>query len=187
MAITTIAKVTTYPLTIEWIERLILQGSQTMFIKQKVAEFANSPDRVKAFFDWVWNNIDYKADPETQQNLKSVDKIIETKEANCANYSILLGAYLHAIGERFCLRTSAYDEDKEPTHIYVVSRGVVMDLTAGQAMVNGKLQKTMPQYGKEFPDKTYHKDYCFNVDATIRKILNISRSTYFRKKAYGTA
>lgn len=187
MAITTIATVTTYPLTIEWIERLILQGSQTMFIRSKVAEFANSNDRVKAFFDWVWQNIDYKPDPETEQNLKSVEKIIETKEANCANYTILLGAYLHAIGERFCLRTSAYDEDKEPTHIYIVSRGVVLDLTAGQSMVNGHLEKTTPQFGAEFPNKTYYKDYCFNEHAVRRKILNQQRSEYFRKQAHGTA
>lgn len=172
MPTTKISDSASIPLTIQWIKNLIVAGAETDFIKNMVAEYGTD---VKKVFTWLWNNIDYEEDPDNLQNVKTVDRILRDGKANCANYCIILGAYLYAIGQPFSVRIAAYNKDLIPEHIYIITNGMVLDLTAGQSFSNGTLVKTYPKYNYEFNNSTYHKDYPILLSRPM------SRSTYIRQ------
>lgn len=178
-----ISTATTIPQTVDYIEREILYGSQSDFIKSLVQSTASYSDPVKAAFDWIWNNVSYYPDPTDHQMLKVVDRIVESGIANCANYCIIMGAYLYAMGKDFTLRVAGYDQYGTPDHIYIVYDGKALDLTAGQSYnkENDQVTRTVPKYGTEFPGRTYSKDYAFYTHATQRNINGKGRVNYFRK------
>jgi hypothetical protein len=171
-----ISKATTIPQTEDYICREILQGCTSSVIAQLVASTANSPDPVKAAFNWIWEHVSYSPDPYDKQRLKTVSRIVETGLANCANYCIIMGAYLCAIGQSFLLRVTGYGIDRTPEHIYIVWNGIALDLTAGQQPTRVK-----PMFGFEFKPNTYQKDYAFYPHATLKNINNKGRLNYCRQ------
>ncbi len=178
-----ISTATTIPQTVDYIQREILQGSQTEFIKSLVESTSARPDPVKAAFEWIWRNVSYYPDPTDHQMLKVVDRIVETGIANCANYCIIMGAYLYALGKQFTLRITGYDEQGTPDHIYIMYDGIALDLTAGQSYdkKTDTVSRTFPKYGFQFPNRTYTKDYAFYTHATERNINGKGRVNYYRK------
>ena len=181
--VTTITDSVTLPQTIAWINKLIVEGSKSEKIHQLVLATKNYPNPVEAAFNMIWQNISYQPDPADKQNLKTVDKIFKDCTANCANYCILLGSYLTAIGQPFKIRVASYSKDQIPEHVYLVWKGIPLDLTAGQYYNDkcGDLNKIAPQYGKEFPSFTYRKDFNYSPVNNALQIMNVPRTEYFRK------
>ena len=104
-------------------------------MKQKSQEFkgATEQETCKKIFDYLKNQINYKADgPE--QMVKLPSGLIRTRQGDCKSYSVFTSAILTNLGIPHKLVYASYDPtDSTPTHIYVVTnKGCIIDAVYGK-------------------------------------------------------
>ena len=104
-------------------------------MKQRSQEFkgATEQETCKKIFDYLKNQINYKADgPE--QMVKLPSGLIRTRQGDCKSYSVFTSAILTNLGIPHKLVYASYDpQDSTPTHIYVVTnKGCIIDAVYGK-------------------------------------------------------
>ena len=104
-------------------------------MKQRSQEFkgATEDETCKKIFDYLKNQINYKADgPE--QMVKLPSGLIRTRQGDCKSYSVFTSAVLTNLGIPHKLVYASYDpQDSTPTHIYVVTnKGCIIDAVYGK-------------------------------------------------------
>ena len=104
-------------------------------MKQRAQEFkgATEDETCKKIFDYLKNQINYKADgPE--QMVKLPSGLIRTRQGDCKSYSVFTSAVLTNLGIPHKLVYASYDPtDSTPTHIYVVTnKGCIIDAVYGK-------------------------------------------------------
>lgn len=103
-------------------------------VKEMAASFsgANDQETCKKIFDFLKNQINYKADG-ADQIIRYPSALLKTKTGDCKSYSLLTAAILNnlEIPCRFVLQS--FNEDPTPSHIYVETMsGVKCDAVWGR-------------------------------------------------------
>lgn len=106
----------------------------TQQVKEMAASFsgANDQETCKKIFDFLKNQINYKADG-ADQIIRYPSALLKTKTGDCKSYSLLTAAILNnlEIPCRFVLQS--FNDDPTPSHIYVETlSGVKCDAVWGR-------------------------------------------------------
>lgn len=116
-------------------------------MKQKAQEFkaATQEETCKKIFDYLKNQINYKADG-SEQMVKLPSGLIRTRQGDCKSYAVFTSAVLTNLGIPHKLVYAAYDpSDSTPTHIYVMTnKGCIIDAVYGK--FNAEKQATNKKY-----------------------------------------
>jgi hypothetical protein len=104
-------------------------------MKQRSNEFKGKTEAetCKKIFDYLKNQINYKADGSEQQ-VRVPSGLIRTRQGDCKSYSVFTSAVLTNLGIPHKLVYASYDpNDSTPTHIYVVTnKGCIIDAVYGK-------------------------------------------------------
>ena len=104
-------------------------------MKQRSNEFKGKTEAetCKKIFDYLKNQINYKADGSEQQ-VRVPSGLIRTRQGDCKSYSVFTSAVLTNLGIPHKLVYASYDpQDSTPTHIYVVTnKGCIIDAVYGK-------------------------------------------------------
>ena len=104
-------------------------------MKQRSQEFRGSSEAetCKKIFDYLKNQINYKADGLEQQ-VRVPSGLIRTRQGDCKSYSVFTSAVLTNLGIPHKLVYASYDpKDPTPTHIYVITnKGCIIDAVYGK-------------------------------------------------------
>jgi len=104
-------------------------------MKQRSNEFKGKTEAetCKKIFDYLKNQITYKADGAEQQ-VRVPSGLIRTRQGDCKSYSVFTSAVLTNLGIPHKLVYASYDpSDSTPTHIYVVTnKGCIIDAVYGK-------------------------------------------------------
>jgi hypothetical protein len=104
-------------------------------MKQRSNEFKGKTEAetCKKIFDYLKNQISYKADGAEQQ-VRVPSGLIRTRQGDCKSYSVFTSAVLTNLGIPHKLVYASYDPaDSTPTHIYVVTnKGCIIDAVYGK-------------------------------------------------------
>lgn len=87
----------------------------------------------KKIFDYLSNNINYKADGPNQA-VRLPSGLMRTAQGDCKSYSIFTSAVLSNLGITHSLCYVSYDpKDSTPSHIYVITdKGCIIDAVYGK-------------------------------------------------------
>lgn len=87
----------------------------------------------KKIFDYLSNNINYKADGPNQA-VRLPSGLMRTAQGDCKSYSIFTSAVLSNLGIPHSLCYASYDpNDSTPSHIYVITdKGCIIDAVYGK-------------------------------------------------------
>lgn len=124
----------TYNDVITEIKKLIHLGNDNPTIKQIALEASNINDaynQEKFVFDSVYNLAVFRASPMDRQQLRTVENIIRTKEANCTGYTTLIGSIFENLKIPYKLRLVDTDGTGF-AHIYIVTKNNVLDCILSQ-------------------------------------------------------
>ena len=104
-------------------------------MKQRSHEFKGRTEieSCKKIFDYLKNNIQYKADGNDQQ-VRVPSGLIRTRQGDCKSYSVFTSAVLTNLGIPHKLVYASYNpNDNTPTHIYVMTdKGCIIDAVYGK-------------------------------------------------------
>lgn len=106
----------------------------------------------RAIWQFLNNKIDYKLDPDGEQNIYMPLRLIEQGGADCKSFAMFAAAMLAALGYNSGLRFASYDGGA-PSHVYAYSDNFIID---------GCL-----------PFFDYEKEYTNNLDFDIMEIRSI--------------
>jgi hypothetical protein len=116
-------------------------------MKQRSNEFKGKTEAetCKKIFDYLKNQISYKADGSEQQ-VRVPSGLIRTRQGDCKSYSVFTSAVLTNLGIPHKLVYASYDpSDSTPTHIYVVTnKGCIIDAVYGK--FNAEKKATSKKY-----------------------------------------
>lgn len=105
----------------------------------------NELETCKKIFDYLKNNINYKADGANQQ-VRLPSGLMRTKQGDCKSYSVFTSAVLSNLGIPHKLVYASYDpKDHTPSHIYVMTdSGCIIDAVYGK--FNAEKKATFKKY-----------------------------------------
>jgi hypothetical protein len=105
----------------------------------------NEWETCKKIFDYLKNNINYKADGANQQ-VRLPSGLMRTKQGDCKSYSVFTSAVLSNLGIPHKLVYASYDpKDPTPSHIYVMTDcGYIVDAVYGK--FNAEKKATFKKY-----------------------------------------
>lgn len=93
----------------------------------------NEAETCKKIFDYLKNNVNYKADG-ANQTVRLPSGLMRTLQGDCKSYALFTSAILNNLKIPHSLVYASYDEkDPTPTHIYVVTdKGCIVDAVYGK-------------------------------------------------------
>jgi hypothetical protein len=105
----------------------------------------NEAETCKKIFDYLKNNINYKADGANQA-VRLPSGLMRTLQGDCKSYSVFTSAILSNLGIPHKLVYASYDaSDPTPTHIYVMTNsGCIIDAVYGK--FNAEKKPTFKKY-----------------------------------------
>jgi hypothetical protein len=105
----------------------------------------NEAETCKKIFDYLKNNINYKADGANQA-VRLPSGLMRTLQGDCKSYSVFTSAILSNLGIPHKLVYASYDpKDPTPTHIYVMTNsGCIIDAVYGK--FNAEKKATFKKY-----------------------------------------
>lgn len=125
----------------------------------------NEAETCKKIFDYLKNNINYKADGANQA-VRLPSGLMRTTQGDCKSYSVFTSAILSNLGIPHKLVYASYDpKDPTPTHIYVMTnKGCIIDAVYGK--FNAEKKPTYKKY------KDMNISY---ISGTKRRIGNMGK------------
>ena len=116
-------------------------------MKERSNQFkgASEIETCKKIFDYLKNQVNYKADGAEQQ-VRLPSGLIRTLQGDCKSYSVFTSAVLTNLGIPHKLVYASYDPgDSTPTHIYVTTnKGCIIDAVYGK--FNAEKQASNKKY-----------------------------------------
>jgi hypothetical protein len=153
-----------YADSMRYIKKLATDGAQNEQIKQFAKEALNSSNPLEKVFNIAYDSAVYVPNPDEEQNLQPVYVTLREKIANCVNYSVLIGAILTAMNYPYQFKLVDFTHNFEGyKHIYVVSKGKILDCVIGQDIEGNETFETRNSTGK----------YNIEVPHTFSKIYNM--------------
>ena len=115
------------------IEAAIPTAVAQMKVRSNEFKGKTEAETCKKIFDYLKNQISYKADG-SEQMVKLPSGLIRTLQGDCKSYSVFTSAVLTNLGIPHRLVYASYDpQDSTPTHIYVITnKGCIIDAVYGK-------------------------------------------------------
>jgi hypothetical protein len=138
----------------------------------------NEAETCKKIFDYLKNNINYKADGANQA-VRLPSGLMRTLQGDCKSYSVFTSAILSNLGIPHKLVYASYDpKDPTPTHIYVMTNsGCIIDAVYGK--FNAEKKPTYKKY------KNMNISYIAGMNK--RRIGNMANTSIGRSCGIGGA
>lgn len=105
--------------TLYWIKKMSVIGSQDLKIIELSKKFKINENILKDVFNKVYDLAYYMPDVNGKQQIKTVSRILSDKQANCVNYSILIGSILLNLKIDFYFKIVGFNTEYE--HIYIIA------------------------------------------------------------------
>lgn len=70
-------------------------------------------------FNYIKDNIYYKAEPDSEQTTKSIERLLTDKEGDCKHYSLFAGSVLKSLGIPYAYRFVSFD-GSDVSHVYII-------------------------------------------------------------------
>lgn len=118
--------------------------------KGKTAE-----ETARNIFNFLKNQINYKADPPSRQDIKLPSRLVFDGSGDCKSYSLFTVAVLNNLGYQAGLRYAGYSLANKPTHVYPF-----LLLPNGQKIF---IDAVWGHFNSEKPF-TYKKDYLMQIN-----------------------
>ena len=127
------------------IEAAIPTAVKQMKLRSNQFKGASEIETCKKIFDYLKNQVNYKADGAEQQ-VRLPSGLIRTLQGDCKSYSVFTSAVLTNLGIPHKLVYASYDpNDSTPTHIYVMTnKGCIIDAVYGK--FNAEKQASNKKY-----------------------------------------
>lgn len=142
------------PKTVRYIKNFSKITAKHPKIVELASQLEDHPEREKAIFDYLYDNIVYRADDEGFQQIRFGDRALRDGVGNCVDYTVLLSAVLRNWKVPHKLRVVSYGRPSAKEHIYVVTdKGVVMDAVIGQRQDDSDTKYNRPpaSFNEELP------------------------------------
>lgn len=82
----------------------------------------------KGLFDFLVTHIDYEPDPDNEQRIRTADRTLYERKANCLDFTVLLSAYLQYLGVPHYYKLVRFKRTGDFEHIYIVlENGLILD------------------------------------------------------------
>lgn len=144
---------------------------------------------LKEIWTFTKKTFHYKEDSELAQDLQSPSVMIENAidgngSVDCKSYSLFISGLLTSKGNKdWFFKFASYNSEKEPTHVYVVCNGYILDC----CMNSFNSEANCSYYICASPYKK--SDMAINrISGTnnVQKRLNHNPTIYGRQRRYGT-
>jgi hypothetical protein len=138
----------------------------------------NEAETCKKIFDYLKNNINYKADGANQA-VRLPSGLMRTLQGDCKSYSVFTSAILSNLGIPHKLVYASYDaSDPTPTHIYVMTNsGCIIDAVYGK--FNAEKKPTYKKY------KNMNISYIAGMNTRRRGMGNMANNSIGRSCGIG--
>lgn len=185
-----IADTTTLGETMHYIKTVCINGANDLIINDLLQKIDYTKPLEKQVFDLVYNTAVYVPDANGKQNIQTVRRTIESKQANCVNYSILIGAMLIKLRIPFYFKVVSFN-GSDYEHIYIqTEKGVLMDCCLSQKQDGTDTFENRPQQGSFNQQIKYKSKILYpmpqlniiNGTNVINGLPKIGRSKYTRTR-----
>jgi hypothetical protein len=83
-------------------------------------------------YDLVKSNITFKKNPKDHQLIINPFALINIGVGDCKSFSLMVYGLVSALGMNPKFRYVSYDDDPQPSHVYVIVDGIIIDATINQ-------------------------------------------------------
>lgn len=133
-------------ITLKEIDKTARDESGHLFVTKSVEDFnlKNDLESIKMIFEAAFNTARFFPDPEGQQYIRTVNRTLKDRYANCVDYTVFISAFLRAIGVPHIIRMVSFDKQnpKAYQHIYPLTiNGLALDAVFGQDQFGGEALK----------------------------------------------
>ena len=123
--------------TLKDIVNISRESANHEFIKSSIDKYGlkNDFESIKKIFDGVFNIATFFPDPEGQQYIRTVNRTLKDRRANCVDYTVFISSFLRAMKVPHIIRMVSFDKEnpKSYQHIYpLLLNGLVLDAVYGQ-------------------------------------------------------
>lgn len=136
--------------TLKLIDKVANAEKDHDFIKTSIEKLGLTGDRksLKRVFDCIYRLCKFFPDPEETQYVRSVNRQLKDRRANCVDYTVFMSAFLRALKVPHSIRMTQTDEENNGyNHIYIV----LPDGTALDPVINQAQDGTEPFKGQRLP------------------------------------
>lgn len=144
--------------TLKLIDKIARKEKDHDFIQRSIEKIGLTGSRkdIKRFFCAVYKLLPFSPDPAETQYIRTVNRQLKDRRANCVDYTLLLSSFLRAVKVPHSIRMVRTNPDGGGfNHIYVVLLdGTPIDPVIGQAQDGSeplKPKRKPPVFGKEVP------------------------------------
>ena len=156
--------------TLREIDKTATDESLHPFVTSSVNKYGlkNDLESIKKVFNAAFNVATFFPDPEGQQYIRTVNRTLKDRRANCVDYTVFVSAFLRAMGVPHIIRMVSFDQNnpKGYQHIYPLTiNGVALDVVYGQDQFGGEALKDPDERKSHF---NHEVPYYGNFDKYIR-------------------
>lgn len=166
--------------TLYWIKKMSVIGSQDLKIIELSKKFKINENVLKNVFNKVYDLAYYMPDVNGKQQIKTVSRILNDKQANCVNYSILIGSILLNLKIDFYFKIVGFNTEFE--HIYIIAINPVtkekqiLDCVLGQNQQGKATFLNRPLNGQFNKECNYKFDKLYKL-ASLEILNGIQENT----------
>jgi hypothetical protein len=154
--------------TIAAIKEMINEESQKHYVKKISEQLLKNENcencKRMLLANFAYNIATFKPDLPPTQNLKTPKRLIEDKEANCVQYTILIGSLAKANNDQVKLKIVQMPGTNFFGHIYPIINGQPIDIVPLQAQDGSEKYKRGKEYRYIQPiEKKFEKCLIFTI------------------------
>lgn len=144
--------------TVKLIDRIASQEKNHPFIQEaiKTENLNGSKESLKRVLNCIYHLCKFFPDPDKTQYIRSVNRMLKDRRANCVDYTVFLSSFLRALFVSHFIRIVQTSKDYDGyNHIYVVLLdGTAIDPVINQDQDGNEFLKEVrekPSFGEEVP------------------------------------
>jgi len=156
--------------TLKEIDKTAREESKHPFVIDSIKKYGlkNDLESIKHIFNAAFNVATFFPDPEGHQYIRTLNRTLKDRVANCVDYTVFISAFLRAIKAPHVIRMVSFDPQNKKAyqHIYPLTiNGLVLDAVFGQEQDGSESQKD-PDDRKSFFN--HEVPFIGNFDKYIR-------------------
>jgi hypothetical protein len=146
--------------TLKEIDKIAEQESKHPFVIDSVQKYGlkNDFESIKNVYNAAFRAATFFPDPDNHQYIRTLNRTLKDRRANCVDYTVFLSAFLRAMDVDHIIRMVSFDKNnpRAYSHIYPLTiNGVALDAVYGQDQ-NGlesfkEPKERKPYFSKQVP------------------------------------
>lgn len=132
--------------TLREIDKIAQAESSHPFILNSIKKYGlkNDLESIQNVFNAAFKIATFFPDPDGHQYIRTVNRTLKDRRANCVDYTTFISAFLRAMKVPHVIRMVSYDPDYPNSyqHIYPLTKtGIVLDVVYGQDQSGAEAKK----------------------------------------------